>query len=74
VIIGIDYTKSNTWTGKYTFGGRCLHEIIPGQLNPYQEVISILGRTLEAFDDDKLIPTFGYSHNTIKHQRKKFSF
>ncbi len=52
LVVGIDCTKSNTWTGARSFGGRCMHEIVPGQLNPYQAVISIVGRTLAPFDDD----------------------
>jgi len=60
LIIGIDFTKSNTWNGKNTFGGQNLHSCSPTRLNPYQEVIQIIGRTLEPFDDDKLIPVFGF--------------
>jgi len=60
IIMGIDFTKSNTWTGKNTFNGECLHTISPLYMNPYQTVISVLGNTLSAFDDDNLIPVYGF--------------
>jgi len=60
LIIGVDFTKSNTWSGKTTFSGNCLHAIIPGILNPYQEVIAIVGSTLATFDDDNFIPVYGF--------------
>ncbi|ETV83773.1 hypothetical protein H257_04400 [Aphanomyces astaci] len=66
LILAIDYTKSNTWTGQRSFQNKCLHDIDPTNQvwNPYQSVIHILGRTLEAFDDDKLIPAFGFGDAT----------
>ena len=73
LILGIDYTKSNKWTGAKTFNGDCLHAITPHRQNPYQEVISVIGRTLEAFDDDRLIPTFGFGDNHTS-DKKCFSF
>src|SRR3989304_5479856 len=62
LVLAIDYTKSNTWTGKRTFGGKCLHDL--SVKNPYQMAIEIVGKTLEAFDDDKMIPTFGFGDET----------
>jgi len=57
LVIGVDFTKSNTWNGNRTFGGKSLHTIsdVP---NPYEMVIEIMGRTLEPFDDDHYIPSY----------------
>jgi len=68
LIVGVDYTKSNTWTGKNTFGGLCLHNLGP-TMNPYQTVINSIGRTLEPFDEDKLIPAFGFGDTTTSDKR-----
>eukprot|EP01080_Neovahlkampfia_damariscottae_P006312 gene6312-10319_t len=69
LIIGIDYTSSNKYQGEKSFGGKNLHEIRDEDLlNPYQRVISIIGRTLSELDEDNLIPVFGYGDiNTKNH-------
>lgn len=45
--------------GKQSFNRKSLHAIgnIP---NPYEQAISIIGRTLSPFDEDNLIPCFGF--------------
>lgn len=67
-IFGIDYTMSNRVQGEKTFHGKSLHEISEETVNPYQQVIQILGETLEAFDDDGFIPTFGFGDIRTKDQ------
>ncbi|VAH85746.1 unnamed protein product [Triticum turgidum subsp. durum] len=59
LIFGIDFTKSNDWSGKHSFGGESLHAISRTP-NPYEQAISIIGRTLSPFDDDNLIQCFGF--------------
>ncbi|XP_047174948.1 E3 ubiquitin-protein ligase RGLG2-like [Vigna umbellata] len=72
LILGIDFTKSNEWTGKKSFNGRSLHHI--GSLpNPYEQAISVIGKTLAAFDEDNLIPCFGFG-DASTHDQDIFSF
>ncbi|KAJ6899981.1 hypothetical protein NC652_026200 [Populus alba x Populus x berolinensis] len=59
LIVGIDFTKSNEWTGKVSFNNRSLHAI-GDTPNPYEKAISIIGKTMAPFDEDNLIPCFGF--------------
>ncbi|KAJ7514307.1 hypothetical protein O6H91_23G038200 [Diphasiastrum complanatum] len=72
LIVGIDFTKSNEWTGKLSFNGHSLHTIsdVP---NPYEQALSIIGRTLSAFDEDNMIPCFGFG-DASTHDQSVFSF
>ncbi|XP_068664623.1 E3 ubiquitin-protein ligase RGLG3-like [Aristolochia californica] len=72
LILGIDFTKSNEWTGRYSFNRRSLHAIgdIP---NPYEQAISIIGHTLSPFDEDNMIPCFGFG-DASTHDKYVFSF
>ncbi|CAI9757386.1 unnamed protein product [Fraxinus pennsylvanica] len=72
LIVGIDFTKSNEWTGARSFHRRSLHHIGDGQ-NPYEQAISIIGRTLSKFDEDNLIPCFGFG-DASTHDQEVFSF
>ncbi|KAL3627145.1 E3 ubiquitin-protein ligase rglg4 [Castilleja foliolosa] len=72
LILGIDFTKSNEWTGKVSFKNRSLHAV-GNTANPYEKAISIIGKTLAPFDEDNLIPCFGFGDATT-HDKEVFSF
>ncbi|KAI3474937.1 hypothetical protein Pfo_030248 [Paulownia fortunei] len=57
LIVGIDFTKSNEWTGKRSYNGRSLHHIGSG-LNPYEQAISIIGKTLAFYPDERFCNGF----------------
>lgn len=64
VLIMHDSTWSHNfqfvWTeGKKSFNNRSLHAIGDAP-NPYEKAISIIGKTLSPFDEDNLIPCFGF--------------
>ncbi|CAN7130698.1 unnamed protein product [Brassica rapa subsp. narinosa] len=72
LILGIDFTKSNEWTGKTSFEGKCLHAL--GETpNPYEKAIFVIGQTLAPFDEDNLIPCFGFGDSTT-HDEEVFGF
>ncbi|KAM0930532.1 hypothetical protein ACQ4PT_000903 [Festuca glaucescens] len=75
LIIGVDFTKSNEWTGKHCFDGRSLHHLDLGasSLNPYERAIGIVGDRLSAFDEDNEIPCFGFGDMST-HDQDVFSF
>ncbi|KAI3503503.1 hypothetical protein L1887_31946 [Cichorium endivia] len=72
LIVGIDFTKSNEWTGSRSFHRKSLHHI-GDDLNPYEQAISIIGKTLAAFDEDNLIPCYGFG-DASTHDQDVFSF
>ncbi|XVE99021.1 hypothetical protein REPUB_Repub03eG0160700 [Reevesia pubescens] len=72
LIVGIDFTKSNEWTGKASFNNRSLHAI-GDTPNPYEKAISIIGKTIAPFDEDNMIPCFGFGDATT-HDSEVFSF
>lgn len=72
LIVGIDFTKSNEWTGARSFHRKSLHHIGEEQ-NPYEQAISIIGKTLSSFDEDNLIPCFGFG-DASTHDQEVFSF
>eukprot|EP01026_Neomeris_dumetosa_P012529 TRINITY_DN14368_c0_g1_i6.p2 TRINITY_DN14368_c0_g1~~TRINITY_DN14368_c0_g1_i6.p2 ORF type:complete len:347 (+),score=52.39 TRINITY_DN14368_c0_g1_i6:46-1086(+) len=62
LIIGVDFSKSNKWAGRKSFGGKCLHQVDGnGGSNPYEEVIAIIARTLGHMDPDNLIDCYGFA-------------
>ena len=66
LIVGIDFTASNKWQGEKSFQNKCLHETTGGCQNPYQQVIAAMGRCLEDFDDDHMIPAFGFGDSRTR--------
>ncbi|CAN8236431.1 unnamed protein product [Cochlearia groenlandica] len=72
LIVGIDFTKSNEWTGAKSFNRKSLH-FIGSSPNPYEQAITIIGRTLAAFDEDNLIPCYGFG-DASTHDQDVFSF
>ncbi|MFS7912373.1 putative copine [Helianthus anomalus] len=71
LILGIDFTKSNEWTGSRSFLRKSLHHI-GDDLNPYEMVISIIVKTLAAFDEDNLIPCYGFGDGMVLYGSNLF--
>lgn len=55
VVLAMHTRRSNS----PAIAGQSLHSLASGN-NPYKSVISIIAKTLSAFDDDQLIPMYGF--------------
>ncbi|CAD5216922.1 unnamed protein product [Bursaphelenchus xylophilus] len=65
LIFGVDYTASNKYQGENSFDGRSLHYLGESYVvNPYQKVITTLGRALAPFATLNGIPVYGFGDNT----------
>jgi E3 ubiquitin-protein ligase RGLG len=73
LIVGIDFTKSNEWQGGLPYyQEQNLHSVFPYP-NPYQQVLEIICKSLVNFDDDGLIPAYGFGDTRTTNQAV-FSF
>lgn len=72
LIVGVDFTKSNDSTGRYSNDGKSLHDFSGGS-TPYGRALKAIASTLKAFDDDNLVPAYGFGDLTTKG-RSVFSF
>lgn len=75
LVVGVDFTSSNEWNGKQSYGGRSLHDITDESCpNPYVQALTIIAQALWDFDDDHMIPVYGFgdlhtsSHNVFSFQ------
>nr|POE89027.1 e3 ubiquitin-protein ligase rglg4 [Quercus suber] len=71
LLFGIDFTRSNEWTGKVSFNNWSLHGVGDAP-NPYEKAMSIIGTTLAPFNEDNLITCFGFG-DEITHDQEVFS-
>jgi hypothetical protein len=71
LILGIDLTQSNETTGRYSFRGKCLHQtdVNDNFLNPYQEVMSIIGKSLDFLDKDRSVSIYGFGDSQTKNKK-----
>ena len=60
LIVGIDYTKSNSWKGGLPYFKFDNLHTISNINNPYQEVLSVMCKALAPFDDDNFIDAYGF--------------
>jgi len=69
LVVGVDFTASNKTNGQRGFGGRSLHDVSdPSSPNPYVQALSIIAKALWDFDDDHLIPAYGFGDLHTGHE------
>ena len=67
LIVAVDFTKSNEWTGARSYGGRSLHtpSLAGGPRNHYEQALGLCA-ALSDMDEDGLIPCYGFGDATTR--------
>ena len=68
LIVGVDFTKSNTWQGGPPYFRYDNLHTLSDILNPYQQVLSIMCPSLAPFDEDNLIDAYGFGDATTSNK------
>lgn len=69
LIVGIDFTRSNSWNGGMPYyKHNNLHQLDAQVLNPYQQVLTIMCNSLSNFDDNQLIDAYGFGDATTTNK------
>ena len=66
LILAIDCTSSNHYTGKKSFFNKCLHEVSKKRLNFYEQVISIMGSVVNDVSPGGKIPVYLFGDTKTK--------
>ena len=67
LIIGIDFTSSNDWCGRKSFKGLSLHRVNERVINPYQEALLVIEKTLPD-NSSKSLSCYGFGCATTRDQ------
>lgn len=57
MVVGIDFSRSNTWTGEHSYG-RSLHDT--SVETPYERCLRIIAPVMKEFDDDGVFPVYRF--------------
>lgn len=68
LMVGIDFTLSNSWNGRMSFGGHNLHDLVEGVPNPYMEALRNVTTALRDFDGEHQIRAYGFGDSRTKRQ------
>ena len=61
LVIGIDYTSSNNWSGKLSFHNRSLHFLSGHISNPYQRALKVVSKLYRSdSNNSKRISAYGF--------------
>ncbi len=58
MVVGIDFSKSNEWTGEKSYH-KALHDTRGGE-TPYGKALRIMSRIVHKFDDDDIYPVYRF--------------